>query len=117
MWDPATYLRFGTERARPFFDLLTRVRADDPRFVVDLGCGPGNLTALLAARWPEAQVLGVDNSPQMIEAARAEAGAGLPRRPGSRSPWRTCGTGGPRARWTCSPATRCCSGFPVTSPC
>ncbi len=76
MWDPATYLRFGSERARPFFDLLTRVRADDPRFVVDLGCGPGNLTALLAARWPEAQVLGVDNSPQMIEAARAEAGPG-----------------------------------------
>jgi trans-aconitate 2-methyltransferase len=76
MWDPATYLRFGSERARPFFDLLTQVHADDPRFVVDLGCGPGHLTALLAARWPEAQVLGVDNSPQMIEAAMAEAGPG-----------------------------------------
>ncbi len=76
MWDPATYLRFGSERARPFFDLLTRVQAEDPRVVVDLGCGPGNLTALLAARWPEAHVLGVDNSPEMIEAARAEAGHG-----------------------------------------
>ena len=76
MWDPATYLRFGSERARPFFDLLTRVQAEDPRFVVDLGCGPGNLTALLAARWPGAHVLGVDNSPEMIEAARAEAGRG-----------------------------------------
>ena len=73
MWDPGTYLRFGNERARPFFDLLSRVRAEDPAFVADLGCGPGNLTAALAARWPAARVLGVDNSPEMIEAARAEA--------------------------------------------
>ncbi len=73
MWDPGTYLRFGSERARPFFDLLTRVQAGKPGFVVDLGCGPGNLTALLAARWPEADVLGVDSSPEMIEAARGEA--------------------------------------------
>ena len=74
MWDPATYLRFGSERARPFFDLLTRVQAGKPESVVDLGCGPGNLTALLAARWPEAHVLGVDSAPEMIEAARAGAG-------------------------------------------
>ena len=75
MWDPGTYLRFGTERARPFFDLLSRVGADDPGFVADLGCGPGNLTAVLAARWPGARVLGVDSSPEMIEAARAELAA------------------------------------------
>jgi trans-aconitate 2-methyltransferase len=74
MWDPGTYLRFGSERARPFFDLLSRVGADDPGFVADLGCGPGNLTAVLAARWPGARVLGVDSSPEMIEAARAELG-------------------------------------------
>ena len=73
MWDPGTYLRFGDERARPFFDLLSRVGAEDPAFVADLGCGPGNLTAALAARWPGARVLGVDNSPEMIEAARADA--------------------------------------------
>lgn len=73
MWDPSAYLRFGSQRARPFFDLLTRVQAAEPGYVVDLGCGPGNLTALLAARWPEAYVLGVDNSAEMIEAARAEA--------------------------------------------
>jgi len=73
MWDPGTYLRFGSERARPFFDLLSRVGADDPGFVVDLGCGPGNLTAALAARWPAARVVGVDSSPEMIEAAQAEA--------------------------------------------
>ncbi len=73
VWDPSTYLRFGSERARPFLDLLARVAAEDPGYVVDLGCGPGNLTALLAARWPRAQVLGVDNSPEMIDAAQAEA--------------------------------------------
>ncbi len=75
MWDPGTYLRFGTERARPFFDLVSRVQAEAPGFVADLGCGPGNLTAALAARWPAARVLGVDSSPEMIEAARAETGA------------------------------------------
>ena len=72
MWDPGAYLRFGSERARPFFDLLTQVQAADPDYVVDLGSGAGNLTALLAARWPEAYVLGVDNSAEMIAAARAE---------------------------------------------
>ncbi len=75
MWDPGTYLRFGTERARPFFDLVSRVQAEAPGFVADLGCGPGNLTAALAARWPAARVLGVDSSPEMIEAARAELAA------------------------------------------
>ncbi|MBV9207793.1 MAG: trans-aconitate 2-methyltransferase [Actinobacteria bacterium] len=69
MWDATLYLRFGGERARPFFDLLARVGAELPGYVVDLGCGPGNLTALLAERWPSAAVCGVDNSPQMIEAA------------------------------------------------
>ena len=73
LWDPGTYLRFGTERSRPFFDLVSRVQAEAPGFVADLGCGPGNLTAALAARWPAARVLGVDSSPEMIEAAQAEA--------------------------------------------
>lgn len=75
MWDPATYLRFGSERARPFFDLLARVHAGCPGYVVDLGCGPGNLTAMLTDRWPGAQVVGVDSSAEMIAAARAEHGA------------------------------------------
>ena len=70
MWDAALYLRFGGERARPFFDLLARVGAELPGHVVDMGCGPGHLTAMLAERWPSATVCGVDNSPQMIEAAR-----------------------------------------------
>jgi trans-aconitate 2-methyltransferase len=74
VWDPGEYQRFAGERGRPFFDLLARVRATDPGYVVDLGCGPGNLTAALAQRWPGADVVGVDNSPEMVTAAEAEAG-------------------------------------------
>jgi trans-aconitate 2-methyltransferase len=70
VWDATQYLRFGGERSRPFFDLLARVGAELPSCVVDMGCGPGNLTVVLAERWPSAAVCGVDNSPQMIEAAR-----------------------------------------------
>ena len=51
MWDPDEYRRFADERSRPFFDLVGRVAAEAPRVVVDLGCGPGTLTATLARRW------------------------------------------------------------------
>ncbi|MBZ5737752.1 trans-aconitate 2-methyltransferase [Nocardioides mangrovi] len=73
-WDPDRYLTYADERGRPFVDLLARVRADAPSTVVDLGCGPGNLTTLLAARWPGADVLGLDSSPEMIGKARELAG-------------------------------------------
>ena len=69
MWDPAAYLQFADERARPFADLVGQVRADRPAQVVDLGCGPGQLTASLADRWPGATVLGLDSSPEMVERA------------------------------------------------
>ena len=72
-WDPAGYLRFGDERARPFTDLLARVGAREPRTVVDLGCGEGAITASLAQRWPGARVTGVDSSPEMLAAAAAHA--------------------------------------------
>lgn len=71
-WDPGRYLRFGDLRLRPGLELLSRVDVDRPRLVADLGCGPGNLTALLAQRWPEAQVIGVDSSAAMLQAARRE---------------------------------------------
>ena len=71
-WDPGQYLQFGDERGRAFVDLVARVGAEDPRLVVDLGCGPGNLTRLLADRWPEARVEGVDSSPEMVEQAQAD---------------------------------------------
>jgi trans-aconitate 2-methyltransferase len=74
MWDPAVYRRYSDERSRPFFELLGRVGAPAPRAVVDLGCGPGDLTAALARRWPDASVRGVDSSPEMIAEARAGGG-------------------------------------------
>jgi trans-aconitate 2-methyltransferase len=69
MWDPAQYQRYADERSRPFHELLARVAADGPGFVVDLGCGDGALTAVLADRWPEATVLGVDSSEDMLAEA------------------------------------------------
>lgn len=74
MWDPGRYLTFADQRARPFHDLLARVTADEPAEIVDLGCGPGNLTAVLAARWPGARIVGVDSSPEMVAAARSVPG-------------------------------------------
>ncbi|MFE9957818.1 trans-aconitate 2-methyltransferase [Micromonospora sp. NPDC005299] len=71
MWDPSTYLRYGDERSRPFHDLLARVPAERPRAVVDLGCGPGTLTATLAGRWPDSRIAGLDSSAEMIARARA----------------------------------------------
>lgn len=69
-WSPSTYLQFADERSRPFFDLLARVPVESPDTAVDLGCGPGHLTAVLAERWTSASVLGVDSSPEMVAAAR-----------------------------------------------
>lgn len=73
-WDPDRYLVFVDERGRPFVDLVARIAAEQPRTVVDLGCGAGNLTVLLAQRWPKAQVTGVDSSADMVSAAPPDAG-------------------------------------------
>lgn len=72
-WDPKQYLAFSDLRRRPARDLLARVPLTRPTRVVDLGCGPGNVTRLLSERWPEAKVTGVDRSPEMLSRARAEA--------------------------------------------
>src|SRR5687767_6282038 len=85
MWDPGTYRRFADERSRPFVDLLARVDAAAPREVVDLGCGPGTLTATLAERWPGARVIGIDSSPEMIGQAAAP---GVEFRLGDVADWR-----------------------------
>jgi trans-aconitate 2-methyltransferase len=71
-WDPDRYAAFADDRARPFHDLVAQVAwhsREAPRRVVDLGCGPGVLTATLAARWPSASVVGIDSSPQMLASA------------------------------------------------
>lgn len=86
-WDADVYAAFSDERARPFVDLLARVGAAAPQTVVDLGCGPGPLTAGLARRWPNARVTGVDSSSAMIAAAQPYA-----------SP-RVCFVFGDLARW------------------
>ncbi len=69
-WNPALYARYEDERTRPAAELLARVPLASPAQVVDLGCGPGNSTELLVARWPHATVRGTDNSPAMLRAAR-----------------------------------------------
>ena len=69
-WDPRTYLTYGNERTRPAAELLARIDCEAPRAVADLGCGPGNSTALLATRFPDAEIEGVDNSAEMLAEAR-----------------------------------------------
>ncbi|MEO6604032.1 MAG: methyltransferase domain-containing protein [Aeromicrobium sp.] len=70
-WDPSHYLQFADDRSRPFLDLVARVQGE-PRTIVDLGCGPGHLSAVLRAHWPEATIRGVDSSPEMIDRANAD---------------------------------------------
>ncbi|MFF4651231.1 trans-aconitate 2-methyltransferase [Streptomyces sp. NPDC001380] len=70
-WDPDQYLRYDNHRTRPLHDLLHRIPADTrPHRILDLGCGPGNSTAPLRTRWPDARITGVDTSPEMLAAAR-----------------------------------------------
>ena len=71
-WNPSQYLTFADERTRPARDLLAHVPLIAARRVYDLGCGPGNSTGLLVTRLPHARVTGIDNSPAMLEAARAD---------------------------------------------
>ena len=69
-WDANLYLRFGKERTQAAIDLAARVQLADPRRIIDLGCGPGNSTAVLKARWPGAEITGLDQSEEMLAEAR-----------------------------------------------
>ncbi|OYD66668.1 trans-aconitate 2-methyltransferase [Rhodococcus sp. OK302] len=68
-WNPEIYGRYADERSRPYVELISRVAADEPSRVADLGCGSGALTAMLGERWPDADVMGTDSSPEMIAQA------------------------------------------------
>jgi trans-aconitate 2-methyltransferase len=71
VWDPALYMKFGDQRTRPALDLLAHVSLVDPSCGIDLGCGPGNSTAVLATRWPQMALTGLDSDPAMLERARS----------------------------------------------
>lgn len=71
-WDPSQYLKFESARMRPGLDLLGRIRATAPAIVYDLGCGTGALTAALSARWPAAEVIGIDTAEEMLARARSD---------------------------------------------
>jgi trans-aconitate 2-methyltransferase len=68
-WNPAQYLKFEKERTQPAIDLVNRINADNPVKIMDVGCGPGNSTAVLAGRFPGSYILGIDSSEDMIDAA------------------------------------------------
>jgi len=83
MWDPAKYRQFSNERSRAFYELVSRIDATEPRAVADIGCGPGELTADLCTRWPNAEVRGVDSSAEMIAAANEVLAAASTRAAGA----------------------------------
>src|SRR5262249_31635408 len=70
-WDPNLYLKFSSQRARPAEDLVAQIALENPRRVIDLGCGTGNSTELLHRRWPHAELTGLDNSAEMLSQARS----------------------------------------------
>src|SRR5690348_7758643 len=72
-WDSTLYLKFANERTQPAIDLAARIAMDSPGRVIDLGCGPGNSTAVLLRRWPKASVSGLDNSAAMLAQARRDS--------------------------------------------
>ncbi len=69
-WDPRLYLKFDRERTQPAIDLAARIEIVEPQSIIDLGCGPGNSTAVLQARWPSAELTGLDSDAEMLSAAR-----------------------------------------------
>ncbi len=72
-WDPEQYLKFAEARRRPALDLIARLGGVCPKNVLDLGCGAGNITRLLAEHWPQAMIVGVDKDAAMLRAAASTA--------------------------------------------
>lgn len=70
-WSSAQYLKFSAQRTQPAIDLATHIPLENPAEIIDIGCGPGNSTAVLRSRFPSAHIVGCDSSPDMINAAKA----------------------------------------------
>ena len=85
-WNPDQYLKFDDERTRPCRDLVARIRLNNPKRIIDLGCGPGNSTQVLVENWPEAEITGLDNSEPMIRGA-SEKYPGQKWEPGNIHKW------------------------------
>jgi trans-aconitate 2-methyltransferase len=94
-WEPAQYLKFAEPRQRPAIDLLSRVALAAPRRIYDLGCGAGNVTRILAERWPDAEVTGIDDSSAMLAAAAQVPG---------------------RIRWRCASIAQSCIRLSLPHP-
>jgi len=92
-WDPEAYRRFAAERAQPFHDLLALAEVPDGGFrrAVDLGCGPGELTALAARQLGIGEILGIDHSPEMLAQAHAYETDGVSFAPGDIATWSSAG--------------------------
>ena len=71
-WQPNLYLEYGKERTQPAIDLVARIDKDDPKRIIDVGCGLGNSTNVLKARWTKAEIIGLDNSETMIAEAKSK---------------------------------------------
>ncbi len=71
-WNPHQYLKFANERTQPSIDLAARINVDNPKSIIDIGCGPGNSTRVLRDRWPDAKIAGIDSSAAMIEKAKKD---------------------------------------------
>ncbi len=70
-WNSNQYLKFKKERTQPAYDLVNRIDFNNPQKIIDVGCGPGNSTQVLSERFPNAEILGIDNSENMIASAKS----------------------------------------------
>ncbi len=86
-WKPALYEQFRSYRERPAADLLAAVAVVDPALIYDLGCGTGRITRQLAERYPDAEVVGIDNSPTMVDRDAAEDPPNLRFKAGDIATW------------------------------
>ena len=71
-WQPELYMQFKSERTQPSIDLVSKLDQVGPKAIIDIGCGPGNSTQILANRWPKAKIMGIDSSASMIEKAKQD---------------------------------------------